>query len=205
MPNILDTEIKYLPGIGPKRAELLGKELGIFTFRDMLYFFPFRYIDRSKVYTIRELQPTMAYIQVRGKIVSCGMVGDSPRNRRFVATLQDPSGRMDLIFFKGLKWIQEKVKVGQEYIAFGKPSEFNGIINMVHPELNLPSDEILYGGSSMMGVYSSTEKMKNSGIGNKQISKFQLTILEKYLNSIPESLPQYLLQKKKLLHMKIDS
>ena len=198
MAHILDTEIKYLPGIGPKRAELLGKELGIFTFRDMLYFFPFRYIDRSKVYTIRELQPTMAYIQVRGKITNVSSVGDTPRTKRFVATLQDPTGHMELVFFKGLKWIQEKIKVGQEYIAFGKPSEFNGVINMVHPELNLPTDEILYGGSSMMGVYSSTEKIKNSGIGNKQISKFQLTILEKYLSSIPDSLPQYILQKKKL-------
>lgn len=198
MAHLLDTEIKYLPGIGPKRAELLGKELGIFTFRDMLYFFPFRYIDRSKVYTIRELQPTMAYIQVRGKITNVSTVGDTPRTKRFVATLQDPTGHMELVFFKGLKWIQEKIKVGQEYIAFGKPSEFNGVINMVHPELNLPTDEILYGGSSMMGVYSSTEKIKNSGIGNKQISKFQLTILEKYLSSIPDSLPQYILQKKKL-------
>ena len=198
MANILDTDIKFLPGIGPKRAELLGKELGIFTFRDMLYFFPFRYIDRSKVYTIRELQPTMAYIQVRGKIVSAGTAGDSPRSKRFTAVLQDPTGRIELVFFKGIKWIEEKIKVGQEYIAFGKPSEFNGVINMVHPELNLPTDEILYGGSTMMGVYSSTEKIKNSGIGNKQISKFQLTILEKYLSSIPDSLPSYILQKKKL-------
>ncbi|MBR4883546.1 MAG: ATP-dependent DNA helicase RecG, partial [Bacteroidales bacterium] len=198
MANILDTDIKFLPGIGPKRAELLGKELGIFTFRDMLYFFPFRYIDRSKVYTIRELQPTMAYIQVRGKIVSAGTAGDSPRSKRFTAILQDPTGRIELVFFKGIKWIEEKIKVGQEYIAFGKPSEFNGVINMVHPELNLPTDEILYGGSTMMGVYSSTEKIRNSGIGNKQISKFQLTILEKYLSSIPDSLPSYILQKKKL-------
>ena len=202
MPNILYTEIKYLPGIGPKRAELLGKELGIFTFRDILYFFPFRYIDRSKVYTIRELQPTMAYIQVRGKITSTATVGDSPRSKRFVATLQDPTGRIDLVFFKGVKWIQEKIKIGQEYIAFGKPSEFNGMLNMVHPELNLPTDEILYGGSSMMGVYSSTEKIKNSGMGNKQISKFQLTILEKYLDLIPDTLPPYLLEKKKLCSLK---
>ncbi len=202
MAEILDTEIKFLPGIGPKRAELLGKELGIFTFRDMLYFFPFRYIDRSKVYTIRELQPTMAYIQVRGKITGTATVGDSPRSKRFVATLQDPTGKIDLVFFKGLKWIQEKVKVGQEYIAFGKPSEFNGVLNMVHPELNLPTDEILYGGSSMMGVYPSTEKLKNSGIGNKQISRFQLTILEKWLDSIPDSLPQYILQKRSLCPLK---
>ena len=113
--GVLDTEIKFLAGIGPKRAELLEKELGISTFRDMLYFFPFRYIDRSKVYTIRELQPTMAYIQVRGKIVSAAMAGDSPKSKRFVAVLQDPTGRIELVFFKGVKWIQEKIKSNLEY------------------------------------------------------------------------------------------
>ena len=127
--GVLDTEIKFLTGIGPKRAELLEKELGISTFRDMLYFFPFRYIDRSKVYAVRELQATMAYIQVRGRIVAVSTAGDSPKSKRFVATLQDPTGKIDLVFFKGIKWIQEKVRVGQEYIAFGKPSEFNGIMN----------------------------------------------------------------------------
>jgi RecG-like helicase len=202
MINFLNTDIKYLQGIGPKRAELLNKELGIFTFKDLLYFFPFRYVDRSKVYTIKELLPSMAYIQVRGKITSINIVGETPKNKRLIATLQDPTGRIELIFFKGLKWMQEKLKIGTEYIAFGKPQEFNGSINMVHPELNLPTDEILYGGSTMMGVYSSTEKLKNNGIGNKIFSKFILTILEKHLNSIPDSLPPYILQKKNLCSLK---
>lgn len=202
MSDILDSQIQYLPGIGPKRAELLQKELNIFTFRDLLYFFPFRHIDRSRVYSIREIEPTISYIQVRGRIIHVGIAGDSPKNKRLVAVLKDSTGSMELVFFKGIKWIQEKIKVGQEYIAFGKPSEFNGSINMVHPELNSPSDEILYGGSSMMGVYSSTEKIKNSGIGNKIFSKYILTLLEKYLGSIQETLPQYIIDFHKLISLK---
>lgn len=202
MSDILDSQIQYLPGIGPKRAELLQKELNIFTFRDLLYFFPFRHIDRSKVYSIREIEPSISYIQVRGRIIHIGIAGDSPKNKRLVAVLKDSTGSIELVFFKGIKWIQEKIKVGQEYIAFGKPSEFNGTINMVHPELNLPSDEILYGGSSMMGVYSSTEKIKNSGIGNKIFSKYILTLLDKYLGSIQETLPQYIIDFHKLIPLK---
>lgn len=198
MEHILDTEIKYLSGIGPKRGELLSKELSINTFRDLLFFFPFRYVDRSKVYTIKELLPDMAYIQVRGKITRITNIGDSPRSKRLVATLQDSTGTIDLVFFKGIKWIQEKLKLQQEYIAFGKPSEFNGTLNMVHPELNLTTDDILYGGSAMMGIYSSTEKLKNSGIGNKVFSKFEFNLLEKYLDTIPESLPRTLMERKQL-------
>jgi ATP-dependent DNA helicase RecG len=173
MSDILDSQIQYLPGIGPKRAELLSKELNIFTFRDLLYFFPFRHIDRSRVYSIRELEPSMAYIQVRGKITNISLAGDSPKNKRLVATLKDSTGSIELIFFKGIKWIHEKLKIGAEYIAFGKPSEFNGSINMVHPELNLPSDEILYGGSSMMtsfilvGILLNISSQRKNGMFNK--------------------------------------
>ncbi|MEG1088796.1 MAG: ATP-dependent DNA helicase RecG [Bacteroidales bacterium] len=202
MEHILDTDIKYLIGIGPKRGELLTKELNISTLRDLLFFFPFRYIDRSKIYTIKELMPDMAYIQIRGKITRIDNAGDSPRNKRLIITMVDSTGSIDLVFFKGIKWVVEKLKIGQEYIAFGKPSDFNGTINMVHPELNLATDDILYGGSAMMGVYSSTEKIKNSGIGNKIFSKFEFNLLEKYLDIIPESLPAKLLEKKRLCSLK---
>ncbi|MEF9986885.1 MAG: ATP-dependent DNA helicase RecG [Bacteroidales bacterium] len=202
MEHILDTDIKYLTGIGPKRGELLTKELNISTLRDLLFFFPFRYIDRSKIYTIKELMPDMAYIQIRGKITRIDNAGDSPRNKRLIITMVDSTGSIDLVFFKGIKWVVEKLKIGQEYIAFGKPSDFNGTINMVHPELNLATDDILYGGSAMMGVYSSTEKIKNSGIGNKIFSKFEFNLLEKYLDIIPESLPAKLLEKKRLCSLK---
>lgn len=202
MAHILETDIKYLPGVGPKRGELLSKELGINTFRDLLFFFPFRYVDRSKVYTIKELTPDMAYIQVRGKIIHIDTIGDSPRNKRLVVVLKDITGTIELVFFKGIKWMQEKLKTDLEYIAFGKPTEFNGIINMVHPELNLTTDDIMPGGSAMMGIYSSTEKLKNNGIGNKLFSKFQFGLLEKYLDTIPESLPKNIMERKGLCSLK---
>ena len=198
MANILQTDIKYLPGIGPKRGELLTKELGISTFGELLYFFPFRYIDRSHIYTIRELQPTMAYVQIRGKITATSMVGNTPSSKRFVATMRDSTGSIDLVFFKGIKWIKEKIAVGSEYIAFGKPSEFNGTLNMVHPELNLPSADLIFGGSAMMGVYSSTEKLKNNNIGNKVFAKLEHTLIEKCLPAIEETLPKYILKRKGL-------
>ena len=198
MANFLQSDIKYLAGIGPKRGELLTKELGISTFKDLLYFFPFRYIDRSRIYLIKELLPTMAYVQIRGKITSITMAGNTPSNKRLVATMKDSSGTIELVFFKGIKWIKEKIAIGTEYIAFGKPSEFNGIINMVHPELNLPSTDIIFGGSSMMGVYSSTEKLKNNNIGNKVFAKLEHTLIEKYLSGVEETLPQYILDRKGL-------
>ena len=135
MSYILDREIKYLPGIGEKRAGLLEKELGIRTFGDMLYTFPFRYIDRSKVYSIAEIDSATAYIQLRGRIVRTSAAGEG-KGRRLIATLRDESGTIDLVFFKGVKWIQDKISPNKEYIVFGKPSLFNGTWNMVHPELD---------------------------------------------------------------------
>ena len=202
MSEFLKTHIKYLQGIGPKRAELLEKELGISTFRDLLFFFPFRYIDRSKVYNIAELTSSLAYIQVRGVIVNMVMGGDNPKNKRLIITLKDSSGSIELIFFKGIKWVQDKIKIGSEYIVFGKASEFNGSINMVHPEINLSTDEILYSGGSMMGIYSSTERLKNSGIGNKLFAKYVYTVLDKCLEHISETLSKSILDKKKLCPLK---
>ena len=198
MANILESDIKFLPGVGPKKGELLSKELNISTFKDLLYFFPFRYIDRSRIYSISELAPTMAYIQVRGKITSVTLAGNTPSNKRLVATLKDHTGAIELIFFKGLKWVKEKLKPGTEFIAFGKPSEFNGTINMVHPELSLTTGEAIFGGSPIMGVYSSTEKLKNSGLGNKAFAKLEYTIIEKYLSGIRETLPESILRRKGL-------
>ena len=166
MTDLLQTPVKFLPGIGPKRAELLEKELGIATCHDLLFFAPFRYVDKSKVYAVRELESTLAYVQLRGKLISKSIVGDTPKNKRLTAILKDSTGSIELVFFKGIKWMEEKLKIGEEYVVFGKPSEFNGIYNMVHPEVTKTSEETMYGGSTMMGVYSSTEKLKNAGIGN---------------------------------------
>lgn len=201
MPNMLESEIKYLPGVGPKRAELLNKELGIKTYRDMLYFFPFRYIDRTKIYSISEIEPSMSYIQLRGKVTRVNIIGDKPRSKRLVATFQDPTGIIDLVFFQRIKWIKEWLKPNSEYIVFGKPSYFNQVLNMVHPEIELATEENPIYVGNMLGVYPSTERLKKSGFSNKQIAKLMATLLKRCQNSFLETLPSYTIFDKKLLSL----
>lgn len=202
MNELFNTEIKFLQGVGPKRAELLGKELNIHTFGDLFYFFPFRYIDKSKIYAISELQSTMAYVQIRGIIVNKATVGPNPRNKRLSMLLKDSTGTIELVFFKGIKWVDEKVKTGAEYIVFGRLSEFNGTLNMVHPEISLASENSFIGESPILGIYPSTERLKTSGIGNKIIAKLQYTLSEKYGNAIKETLPERLIADKGFVSLK---
>ena len=198
MSYILDREIKYLPGIGEKRAALLEKELGIRTFRDMLYTFPYRYIDRSKIYSISEIDSSMAYIQLRGRIVRTSTAG-AGKASRFIATLKDDSGTIDLVFFKGVKWIQEKISPAREYIVFGKPSMFNGCWNMVHPELDPVGES---GASSwpstLIGIYSSTDRLRNNGISIKVFARLQHTLQQKISGLVQETLPQEVIASQKL-------
>lgn len=202
MPQTLDREIKYLPGVGPKRAELLNKELNIYTFRDLLYTFPFRYIDKSKIYAISEIEPSMAYIQVRGKVVMINTMGEM-RAKRLVITISDRTGKLDLIFFQGVKWAQEKFKLGSEYIVFGKPSEFNGSINIVHPEIeSLDEANNSAFGNTMTGIYSSTDKLRNSGLNIKAFTKLQINALQSSLDSIQETLPEYIIKENGLCPLK---
>lgn len=196
MSDILSTDIKYLPGIGPKRAELLAQEIGVHTFRDMLYYFPFRWIDKSKVYPISSLAAENSYVQIRGRIISASMVNG--KKRRFVAIMEDATGRIELVFFSGLKWVAEKIKTGEEYIAFGRVSDFNGYINMVHPELSSPGAVSELGNCPMTGIYSMTEKMKSGWFGIKAIVKIEHTLLEKTLPFIQETLPEDILKRKGL-------
>ncbi len=211
--DILDTDIKYLPGIGPKRADLLAKEIGVHTYRDLLYYFPFRWIDKSKVYPISEIvstqdlenedSPSAAYVQIRGIITRMEMVGaikgKAVRGKtRLVATIKDATGSIELVFFSGLKWITDKLKQGEEYIAFGKPSVFNGRVNLVHPEIYPPSQAVTYGAGSMAGIYSTTERMKSGGFGIKAITKVESILLEKVSGHIKETLPKHLIESKRL-------
>lgn len=211
--DILDTDIKYIPGIGPKRADLLAKEIGVHTYRDMLYYFPFRWIDKSKVYPICEIvstqdlenedSPSAAYVQIRGIITRMEMVGavkgKAVRGKtRLVATIKDATGSIELVFFSGLKWITDKLKQGEEYIAFGKPSVFNGRVNLVHPEIYPPSQAVTYGAGSMAGIYSTTERMKSGGFGIKAITKVESILLEKVSGHIKETLPRHLIESKRL-------
>lgn len=201
MSNILDSDIKYLPGVGPKRAELLEGELGIKCFRDLLYNFPFRYVDRSKFYAVREIDSTSAYVQLRGRITQVSKVGEG-RSERLVAKFTDGTGYIDLVFFKGIRWIEGKLKPSEEYIVFGKPSIYGHEYNFVHPEVEAASAEKLSRTGSMSGIYSSTEKLHNGGITNKVMEKMIGTLLEKCLSSITETLPQYIISGKRLMSLR---
>lgn len=201
MSNILDSDIKYLPGVGPKRAELLEGELGIKCFRDLLYNFPFRYVDRSKFYAVREIDSTSAYVQLRGRITQVSKVGEG-RSERLVAKFTDGTGYIDLVFFKGIRWIEGKLKPSEEYIVFGKPSIYGHEYNFVHPEVEAASAEKLSRTGSMSGIYSSTEKLHNGGITNKVMEKMISTLLEKCLSSITETLPQYIISGKRLMSLR---
>ena len=164
----------------------------------MLYTFPFRYIDRSKVYSIAEIDSATAYIQLRGRIVRTSAAGEG-KGRRLIATLRDESGTIDLVFFKGVKWIQDKISANKEYIVFGKPSLFNGTWNMVHPEL----DPVGESGTSswpstLIGIYSSTDKLRNNGISVKVFAKLQQTLQQKIHGLIRETLPQEVIAANKL-------
>ena len=202
MPNPLDSDIKFLPGIGPKRGAALQKELNIATFRDMLYFFPFRYVDRSNVYEISQIQPTTAYIQLRGKITRMGLIGAAPKSKRLSILLSDPTGNIELVFFKGIKWIMQRLKPDTEYIVFGKITEFNGSYNMVHPEITPLSQERGSGIGGICGVYSSSEKLKGSGLNNRNIIKAEKNIIENYSEYIVETLPEYIIKAKGLFPLK---
>ena len=197
MTPLLDSDIKYLPGVGPKRAELLNKELGISTFRDLLYYFPFRYVDRSRFYSVREIDSSSAYIQLRGRITRIEKLGQA-RAQRLVARFSDATGSIDLVFFKGLKWMEEKLQVGPEYVVFGKPSVFGQSWNMVHPEIELATEERLSQLGVMMGVYSSTEKLHAAGITNKFFEKTISALLDKVLGTLEETLPGWIREQKRL-------
>lgn len=200
--NILDTEIKFLAGIGQKRADMLKKELDIGTFKDMLYTFPFRYVDRTKFYRISEITEDLPYIQFKGKIFRIENI-DSHRNKRLVAYAADDfGGEIQLVFFKGIKWIREKLKPNIEYIFFGKPSVFNQQINIIHPEMEIVGSENNQINSNIQAVYGNTELLKNNFLGTRAFNKFQSALLTIVYNKIEETLPEYIIEQNKLISLR---
>ncbi len=197
MEQILNTEIKYLPGVGPKRAELLEKELGIRTYFDLLYYFPYKYIDRTRFYKVAEVRAEMPHIQLRGRLENFRMLGP-PRQRRFVADLRDETGVIELVWFKGLTWIRDSLKEGKEYIVFGKPSRFGHHVNLVHPEMEEVEKAEKKINASLQAHYGTTEKLKNSFLTSRVIHKLQATLLKMVLPRLEETLPDYLVQEMKL-------
>ncbi len=200
MPDILDTEIKFLSGVGPKRSELLDKELGIKTFRDLLYYFPYKYIDRTKFYKISELDPEMPYVQVRGVIEGFQAEGVG-RNKRLTALFRDETGSVKLVWFKGLKWIIDSYKVNKEYIIFGRPGLFNETINIVHPEIEDPDKLEKRISSNIQSQYSTTEKLKNNYISSKTINKLQGNLFNQLKTRIKDTLPSWMLEKYRLMDL----
>ena len=189
--NGLDTDIQFLPGVGPKRAALMKKELAVGTVGELLKLYPFRYIDRSSFVRIAEARPDMAYIQIRARVMRVDVI----EKKRLSVWISDGSGEIELVFFKGIKWVSEKLRPGEEFVFFGKPTAFNGRINLVHPEIDSPpAGATTAGSSSMTGVYTSTEKLKNGGITGKVMNKLMEAALERGLQYIEESMPEYLMR-----------
>ena len=243
-------DIQFLPGVGPKRAELLRKELGVGTVGELLRLYPFRYIDRSSFMRIADARPDMAYVQFRARVMRVdlyGRGGDEGRTgsmdmssvgsamsakdkalkfntvKRMSVWVGDGSGEMELVFFKGIKWMYERLAVGSEWVFFGKPSAFNGRMNIVHPEVDaVPAgagvsggrdgsamtgsgsakagtggrdgSEMAATGGTMTGVYQSTERLKNSGVTGKVMNKLMEAALNKALGAVEESLPEYIMR-----------
>ncbi len=169
-PNILQTPIDYLKGVGPNRADLLRKELGIHTYQDLINLFPNRYIDKSQYYKINQLQRNTSEVQILGKITHVKTV-EQKRGKRLVATFMDDTGQMELVWFRGHKWIRESLKINQPYVIFGRTNWYNGMFNMAHPEMELLADHEKSIRSAMQPVYPSTEKLSSKGITNRVVNK----------------------------------
>lgn len=168
-PSILQTPIDYLKGVGPNRADLLRTELGVHTYQDLVNLFPNRYIDKTRYYKVNELQRNNADVQIIGKITSLKTV-EQKRGKRLVATFVDETGQMELVWFRGHKWIRESIKINQPYVIFGKTNWFNGF-SMPHPEMELLEEHEKSLRTAMQPVYPSTEKLANKGITNRVINK----------------------------------
>ncbi len=196
--SFADQAIEYLKGVGPKRAELLKKELNIYTFGDLLTYFPFRYIDKSKFHSIRELNSDLVYVQLKGKIVAIETFGQQ-RATRLVATLKDETGIIELVWFQGIKWVKEKLMLGQEYVVFGKPTLFNNTYNITHPDVELLSENIASVVTGLYPFYSSSEKLKSLGFNSKGISNITKTLIASAKGIIFETLPDDLINRFKLI------
>ncbi len=192
--NILQKDIMYLKGVGEKRAVTLRKELNIFTLGDMLYHFPYKYIDKSTFFSINQIASEEVYIQIRGYLVGKEVKGNG-RNQRLVYTFEDRTGRVELVFFQGLSWIEKRLKPAREYVVFGKPTRFQNTYSFIHPEIE---EYTVYANQAIeekfSPLYNTTEKMKKSFLNSKALSKIIKEVLVETQGRIPETLPQYVLE-----------
>ena len=194
MQNTLQSEIQFLKGVGPKRASLLEKELGIKTVDDLIHFFPFRHIDRSSVVAIADIVPDSATIQIMAEVVSQNL-----QPKKLSVIVRDSSGEMELVFFKGIKYTASRLVPGSRFIFFGKPVSFNGRINMVHPEIDPVQAEGSPQRGVMTGVYPSTERLRSAGVTGRVMNKLMASALGAALPEISETLPRYVIEENGLV------
>ena len=195
--NLLETPIAYLKGVGPNRATLLKSELGITTYADLVQLYPNRYIDRTQYYKINQLRASQTEMQLVGKIINIKTV-EQKRGSRLVATFKDDTGEMELVWFRGAKWIKESLKLNEPYVAFGKVTQYGATFSMAHPDLELLSEHKATIRSAMQPVYPSTEKLANKGVSNKVVNKMMMQLFTETKELHSETLPNYLLEELKL-------
>lgn len=197
MFDLTTRDIKYLSGVGPQRASILNKELGIFSFHDLIYYFPYKYVDRSRIYYIHEIEGTMPYIQLKGTFLSFETFGEG-RQRRLVGHFSDGTGVVDLVWFQGIKYILGKYKLREEYIVFGKPTVFNGRVNIAHPDIDDP-EEIKLSAMGMQPYYHTTEKMKRSFLNSHAVEKMMKGVMQLLEEPLPETLSPRILAEHHLM------
>lgn len=200
MEDYSRTDIKYLAGVGPKRAEILNKEIDIFSVEDLLYYFPYKYIDRSRIYFIHELDANMPYIQLKGSITAFETIGEG-RNKRLVARFTDGTGFIDLVWFQGVKFIADKYKTHVPYIVFGKPTRFGDKYNIAHPDIDPYTGE-KERNVGLMPYYNTTEKMKKHFLNSKAIQKIMVSAFASVAGRIVETLPEAVIREANLMELK---
>ncbi len=191
--DILQQDIMYLPGVGPNRKKMLSKELGIETYGDLLEYYPYKYVDRTRLYTVHELTGDMPFVQVVGHILSFETFPMGPRKERVVAHFTDGTGIMDLVWFNGGKYAARTYKIGQDYLVFGRPSVFNNRIQVQHPDMD-DASKIDVTAMGMQPYYNTTEKMKKAGLTSRSVERLTKTLVEK-LPPLPETLPDFMIQR----------
>jgi len=194
---IENLDVKYISGVGPQRATLLAKELNIHSVHDLLYYFPYKYVDRSKIYAIEEVTGELPYIQVRGQITAFETAGEG-RGKRLIAHFTDGTGFIDLIWFQGIKYVVNRYKVHQEYIVFGKPTVYNGRLNIAHPDLD-PASEVQLSNLGMQPYYNTTEKMKRSFLNSHAIEKMMLNAMPLLKEPLSETLTPEIIAQQHLM------
>ncbi|GAB6009186.1 ATP-dependent DNA helicase RecG [Dysgonomonas reticulitermitis] len=200
MADFSQTDITYLAGVGPKKAEILNKEIDVFSVEDLLYYFPYKYIDRSRIYFVHEVDGNMPYIQLKGRITAFETFGEG-RKKRLVAHFTDGTGFIDLVWFQGARFIEDKYKVGLPYIIFGKPTMFGDKFNIAHPDID-PYINEEERPSGLMPYYNTTEKMKNHFLNSKAIQKIMAVAFSSVVKNLQETLPEKVIQEARLMDLK---